>query len=372
MKEKKWLKPLIIVAVIIALIAAAVMGVQSYLASRSVVLTMDDVVTTAMALSNYLITMAVVIVIAIVVVIAAVKIKKPLRGLIQAQGGVAVILAIAITANVICMGPEYALLNNTFGDQYYLTEGTIADSEQLVKDIANEGIVLLKNDDNALPLADVTKLNVFGWASTNPIYGGTGSGSVDTTTCITLLKGLENAGFELNTTLSDFYTAYETTRPTIGMNGQDWTVPEPSMADYDAAGIFENAKEFSDTAVVVIARSGGEGADLPTSLTDENTFENVGGWKGVHGVRYSSNPEDIDPSKHYLELTGRETAMVERVTSEFDNVIIVVNSANAMELGWLEEYDSINGAVWMAGPGQTGFDSLGKILKGEVNPSVSW
>lgn len=369
MEKKKWLKPLIAVIVIIAVIAAAAAGINSYLASRSVQITADDVMATVITLKSYIVEIVVVIVLAIVVAIAVFKLKQPLKGFIRWEALIAAIVAIAVIANTIVMGPEYGILNNTFGDQYYLTEETIAASEQLVQDIADEGIVLLKNEDNALPLSGVKKLNVFGWSSTNPIYGGTGSGSVDESTCISLLRGLEDAGFELNTTISDFYTAYQNERPYVGMGGQDWTIPEPTMDEYDAANIFENAKAFSDTAVIVIARTGGENADLPTSILDEDTFEESGGWSGASGVRYSSNEDDIDASKSYLELSNREIAMVERVTSEFENVIVVINSANAMELGFLDEYDSIKGALWMAGPGQTGFESLGRILNGEVNPS---
>ena len=153
------------------------------------------------------------------------------------------------------------------------------------------------------------------------------------------------------------------------MWGQDWTIPEPTMEEYDAAGIFENAKEYSDTALIVISRSGGEGADLPTSYDGEDTFEEGGTW-GASGVRISSQDDDRDASKHYLELSNREIAMVERVTSEFDNVIVVINAANPMELGWLDQYDSIKGALVMAGPGQTGFNALGEILTGEVNHSA--
>lgn len=87
-------------------------------------------------------------------------------------------------------------------------------------------------------------------------------------------------------------------------------------------------------------------------------------------MRISSQDDDRDASKHYLELSNREIAMVERVTSEFDNVIVVINAANPMELGWLDQYDSIKGALVMAGPGQTGFNALGEILTGEVNPSA--
>lgn len=369
MKEKKWLKPLIIVLVVVAVIAAVVAGIKSYLASRSVTLTMEDVVATLQTLSSYLVVLGVIIAICLIVIIAAVKVKKPLRGLVQVQGLIAMLLALVVVVNMICLGPEYGILNNMFGETYLLSEETVAASESLVQDIADEGIVLLKNEDNMLPLSGVDKLNVFGWSSTNPVYGGTGSGSVDESTCISLLQGLMDAGFELNTDISDFYTAYLDARPPVEMGGQDWTIPEPTIAEYDSAGIFESAKSFSDTAVVVIARSGGENADLPTSLTDEDTFENVGGWSGYSGVRYSSNPEDIDPSKSYLELSNREIDMLDRVTSEFDNVVVVINSANAMELGFLEEYDAIKSALWLAGPGETGFESLGRILKGAVNPS---
>ena len=211
---------------------------------------------------------------------------------------------------------------------------------------------------------------MFGWSSTNPVYGGTGSGGLsDSYPTVSLLEGLSNAGIEYNTTITDFYTEYRDTRPTVGMWGQDWTIPEPTMEEYDAAGIFENAKEYSDTALIVISRSGGEGADLPTSYDGEDTFEEGGTW-GASGVRISSQDDDRDASKHYLELSNREIAMVERVTSEFDNVIVVINAANPMELGWLDQYDSIKGALVMAGPGQTGFNALGEILTGEVNPSA--
>ncbi|MCD8085180.1 MAG: glycoside hydrolase family 3 C-terminal domain-containing protein [Clostridiales bacterium] len=368
MKKNKWLKPVIVIAVIAVLLVAAYQSLNSYLSSRSVSVTASDIMSTIVTLQDYLIALGAVLVAAIVVAIAAFKFRQPLAGLIRGEALVAAVLAILVVVNAICLGPEYSILNNVLAEQYYSSDETLADAEQLVEDISDEGIVLLKNDDNALPLTGVTRLNVFGWSSTNPIYGGTGSGSVDTETCVTLLQGLEDAGYELNTDISDFYTEFCAERPTVGMLGQDWTIPEPSLEEYDEAGIFESAVEFSDTAVVVIARSGGEGADLPTSITDEDTFVE-GGSYGSSGVRYTSYADDVDPDKSYLELSNREEAMLERVCEEFDNVIVIINSANAMELGFLEEYDSIKAALWVAGPGQTGFESLGKILNGEVNPS---
>lgn len=369
MKNKKFVKPLVILLVVIAVIAAAVMGISNYLGSRGVLPTMEDIMATVKLLANYLIALGVIVGICIIIAIASFWMKKEIRSVVRVQSGVAAILAIVIVVNMICMGPEYSILNNVLGDRYSLQDMTIEESKQLVQDIANEGIVLLKNEGNALPLDGVSKLNVFGWSSTNPIYGGTGSGAVDSSKCISFLKGLEDAGYELNTAISDFYTDFCTERPVIGMRGQDWTIPEPTMKEFEDAGIFENAKEFSDTALVVIGRSGGENADLPATITDEDTFEYAGGFFGYTGVRYTSYADDVDPSRSYLELSNREQAMVDKVCQEFNNVVVVINSANAMELGWLDEYDSIKGALWMAGPGQTGFESLGKILNGTVNPS---
>ena len=132
--------------------------------------------------------------------------------------------------------------------------------------------------------------------------------------------------FETGYHISDFYVEFQDSRPIISYWGQDWTVPEPSMAEYDSAGIFESAKSFSDTALIVLARSGGEGADLPTSYyVEEDTFSPSGNglWGGAGGLRMSAYPEDMDPSKTYLEPTTRELQLIERVSQEFSNVIVV-------------------------------------------------
>ena len=331
----------------------------------------DDVITVLNSCKPYLIFFGVVAVLAIAALIVSLtvkKLQKPQKKLIRAEAGISTLLALGITANLICLGPMSTMISLATGN------GTISDdstneAQATCTNIAEEGMVLLKND-GTLPLASGTKLNVFGWSSTNPVYGGTGSGSLsDSYHKVDILESLQSAGFETNTTLSDFYKTYCAARPTVGMMGQDWTVPEPTMDDYDNAGIFDNAKQFSDTAVIVIARSGGEGADLPKSLPEgQDTFKE-GGAFGSSGLRYSSNADDLDAGKSYLELTNREQAMVDRVTSTFSNVVVVINSANTMELGWLNEYPSIKAAVWTAGAGQTGFTALGEILNGSVNPS---
>ena len=236
-----------------------------------------------------------------------------------------------------------------------VSEENVASATQLCENIADEGIVLLDND-GTLPMAKNSKLNVFGWASTNPCYGGTGSGALsDAYPTVTLLEGLKNAGFELNTELSDFYTSYRADRPVVGMFSQDWTLPEPEAAQYTDE-MMNNAKAFSDTAMVVITRVGGEGADLPTDVSQV-----------TYDAGHSYN--DFEPGDHYLQLSKTEKDMIDLVCKNFDKVVVVYNGANAMELGWVKDYSQIKSVVWCAGTGQSGFNALGSILCGDVNPS---
>lgn len=331
----------------------------------------DDVMNVLNTCKPYLIALGVILVLAVIAAIAVRKMQTAKRKFIRSQSFIAALLAIVVIVNMICWGPMSSMISLATGNGTIAEETSDAATE-LCENIAGEGIVLLENEDNMLPMTEGTKLNVFGWSSTNPVYGGTGSGGLsDAYPTVSLLEGLQNAGFELNQELIDFYTDYRAARPTVGMWGQDWTVPEPTMDEYEKAGVFDSAKEFSDTAVVVIARSGGEGADLPTSLDPEveETFED-GGTFGSKGLRYSENKDDLDASKHYLELSNREEAMLARVAEDYDNIVLVVNAANTMELGFVEDYSQIKSVVWCPGTGQSGFNALGEILSGEINPSA--
>lgn len=329
---------------------------------------LDDVKTVIGLMSNHLIAIAVCLVLAIVATVAVMKLSKAKKKLIRANAWIAFILALVLIVNLILTGPVYSIVNLALGDNGDISQESIDSATELCTDIAREGIVLLKNEDGILPLKN-NKVNTFGWSATNPVYGGTGSGSLSGAyPTVTLLEGLTNAGLEYNTALTDFYVNFRATRPMVGMWGQDWTIPEPTQAEYEAAGIYDNAVAYSDTAIIVIARSGGEGADLPTSYDGEDSFQE-GGMFGSSGVRYSEYPDDLDASKHYLELTNREKATVEAVTSKFQNVVVIINAANAMELGWVNDYPSIKGVLFCPGTGQSGFNALGEILAGKVNPS---
>ena len=316
----------------------------------------SDVLSILELIRPYLIAIGIAIVLGIVVTIAVMKVKEPKKYLIRSQARVAVIIAIVVIVNLICTGPMSTLLSLVSGSGT-ITAETQASAEELGMEIADEGIVLLKNEDNLLPMTDNKNLNVFGWASTNPVYGGTGSGALsDSYEIVNLTSGLENAGFTLNTELSDFYTDYRADRPVVGMWEQEWTLPEPPTDQYSDE-LMNNAKEFSDTAMIVFSRPGGEHIDLPENM---------------EGMNYTNNSEDyadFPERTHYLELSQSERNLVDLVCENFENVIVVYNGANTLEMGFVNEYPQIKSALWVPGTGQNGFNSLGDILAGEVNPS---
>ena len=315
----------------------------------------------------------------IVIMIAAHAAKKGTRHVIRWIAGLGGLAAIVGIVNAICFGPMY---NNVSGflnaSKVELSEETVSQSRMTVQRVGEEGMVLLKND-GLLPLGeDVKKLNVFGWASTNPLYGGTGSGSSDSSTAVSILQSLKNAGFETNDGLSGMYREYRADRPTIAMASQDWTIPEPPVSVYND-NLIEATHEFSDTAVIVIGRSGGEGADLPTDMLSviNGTYNPAGqvsaapaNFNYMNAVYYNNGAyDDFEAGESYLELSVTEENLVEKVCSEYDKVIVIINANNAMELGWVDEYEQIGAVILAPGSGITGFQALGRILSGDVNPS---
>lgn len=330
----------------------------------------EDVVSVVQQIAGYLLVIGIALAAMIVVMIAVKKIPKPKKGMIRIQSVLAFLLVTVTVVNLILFGPMSNTITAAMSEMGTLSDETVASSRDIVEEVTSEGIVLTKNDDGVLPL-EPGNLNVFGWASTNPVYGGTGSGTIDVSTAVSLLDGLENAGFNLNTELSDMYTEYRSDRPVISINdGQEWTLPEPPVDQYSDE-MLANAREFSDTALIVLARPGGEGADLPHDMGAvlDGTWSQ--GTKYTNGFYENNSDEypDFTDGQTYLELSQTERNLVEMVCSQFDNVIVVYNGANTMEMGWTEEYEQINGVILCAGPGATGFNALGKVLTGEVNPS---
>lgn len=225
-------------------------------------------------------------------------------------------------------------------------------------------------------------LIVFGWAATNPIYGGTGSGSSDSASAVDILTSLSDAGFKVNQDIIDMYTEYKPSRESAGATNvsyTDWSLPEPPVENYTDE-LMDGAKEFSDRAMIVISRSGGEGQDSPMDMKAviDGTYdvrEEIADGNEMYtyfGCSYTNNSEaydDFDEGESYLELSNTEEAMVEKVCSEFEDVVVVINANNAMELGWVNDYEQIGAVILAPGTGASGMAALGDILNGTVNPS---
>ena len=225
-------------------------------------------------------------------------------------------------------------------------EQAIAHGNDVSSRILQEGSVLLKNDNNVLPLsADTKAVNLFGWRSSKMVFGGAGSGFVDDADAVSLQTALGAKNIAINEDLMKLYTDYSSAANASGVGETDFTLTELPASSYTDA-VIAQAKAFSDTAIITVSRMGGEGNDLPTDMGL------VGGEAG----------------KHYLELSSDEEAMVKLVCENFDKVILLVNSSHAMELGFIEKYD-IDAVLWIGCPGTNGLPGVVSVLTGEVAPS---
>lgn len=238
-------------------------------------------------------------------------------------------------------------------------------SNEVSERIVEEGIVLLKNDNNALPLAENSRISVFGKNSVDIVIGGSGSGGAsDTSSVKSLYDSLEAAGFVCNPALKSFYQNNTQSgdgrpnNPSMESGGTPTLhTGETPWSSYVANNVPASyASDYKDAALIVLSRIGGEGWDLPRTMGSAS------------GAR---NADD-----HYLQPDANETALIREVCSAgFDKVIIIINVSTTMELGFWDDpghyaYNAnIDAALWLGAPGESGVMALGRILKGEVTPS---
>ena len=322
---------------------------------------MADVMNVIGSLTPYLIAIGVLFVLALIITFAVNKktVKDvATRKIVHSESWLVALVGIVVAVSMMLTGPLSTLLNNATTTKYMLSDTTVSKANELAKDVQSEAVTLLKNDDSNLPLSG-KKVNVFGWGSTNPVYGGTGSGSMSKQyKTVSLLDGMKQAGLKTNTELSKLYTDYRKDRPEVGMFAQDWTLPEVPAKQYSDK-LVSDAKDFSDEAVVVLTRVGGEGADLPTDMK-------------AKGITYKNNSKDYDDfqkGESFLQLSKTERDMIDLVTSNFKKVTLVYNGANTFQFDFLNDYPQIQSVVWCPPAGQTGFSALGEVLAGETNPS---
>ncbi|MBR4766771.1 MAG: glycoside hydrolase family 3 protein, partial [Clostridia bacterium] len=221
----------------------------------------------------------------------------------------------------------------------------IAKTSRVAVEIEEEGVVLLKNEDNLLPIGD-NGLNIFGVGSAFPFIGGTGSGCTTSDNPVYLYDALDMAGVRYNKELRKLYEAnggssdlpyvnHTIINNLVNLVLLKNTIDEMSPLKLTDK-IMSDAASFSDTALIVIGRTGTEGGDIDTDI---------------------------------LKLSKNELAMVEKVCNTFEKVIVLFNTGNVMEMGWLDDYDSIKAALEVWIPGEFGFEGVVNILTGKSNPS---
>lgn len=261
-----------------------------------------------------------------------------------------VTVAVVVAVLVVSVGPTVMDIARTMSGKDITMDSSTpegikarAEAEKVSQRLVDEGIVLLKNDDNQLPYKDTDKINIFGVSSHMIRYGGGGSGATDVSRAVDFFTALNNGGIEYNTELTDAYGKLakgnkgggtgitQVIAGFLGKGGSD----EPNISHLSDEMLVQ-AKAYSDSAVIVITSSGTEASDF--------------------------TPEQ-------LKLSDNKRALVEKVTSEFSNVTIIINAGNTLELGFVEEFPQIKSVVWMGTPGPFGAESLASILSGKVNPS---
>lgn len=288
------------------------------------------------------------------------SVKKPGKlGLVL----ICVLLAVAVIVNICCAAFR-TTLDQFLGSRATLSDGLLKTGNTLAEVIQEEGTVLLRNENSVLPLnKDVKKVNVFGWSATQWITGGSGSGQCATLE-VDLLSALKEAGVEYNQSLVDMYKSFLDNRPFTGPRGGALhTYPEefsrlyePSIHDESCytQTLLDDAKAFSDTAIVVIGRVNGESNDAPLE-------------------QYKQVARDgdivVDDSRGYLEISTEEEELLTYAGENFENVIVVVNNTNPMELSFLEAIPGLDACLLAGGTGALGARSLVKLLYGDANPS---
>lgn len=278
----------------------------------------------------------------------------------------AAIIAIMTIANCILLEPTLAQKITSWicppNIDSNAVEQSRAEGQELSKNIVKEGSVLVKNN-GVLPLnpIDDASVNVFGHASIDWVYGGSGSGQVlpennNANENIDFLEALDNYYIEYNDELIEMYHSFASPVGDIGSIGTlydaFYKLYEPSIQNdkYYTDSILNNAKDFSDTAFCVIGRHAGETED-PTR------------------VQYKGKSMGVDSSRHYLEISKEEEELLTYLGENYEKVIVIVNSTNTMELDFVNTIPGIDACLVVGATGTRGAEAIPYILYGEVSPS---
>lgn len=302
--------------------------------------------------------------------------KKKKSGVVGLSIGMAAILVTSVVLNFLALNKFDNILEqfigkfpdsirgDTLGADVDYVKSAFSDSRQLyaheenlVAEIAQEGVTLLEND-GLLPLKKGTTLSLFSHSSVDLVSGGSGSGSGSFELTLDLKTGLTAAGLKVNETLWNFYekgkgSSYKRGAGVINYGAAlDWRINEcPANVIQSDSAV---TKSYGDSvAMFVLSRTGGEGGDLARDMAA------YGGKSGTH----------------YLEPDETELGVIEYLNNTFEDVILLVNCNNAPELGWVKNYPHIKAVLNFPGAGRTGTKGLGYVLTGtdkdgnEISPS---
>ncbi len=304
--------------------------------------------------------------------------QKGPRRVLRIAGRVALCLAVvalvAINVALLVMGDtiESFISSEKIDITDDELDGLMNSGMNLCQEIESEGLVLAQNNDATLPFsANTTKVNVFGWSATQWVVSGSGSGQTSGT-YTDFLDSLYLSGYEYNDELTDMYRSFYGERPYCKKSGnvlgsqtagalnthsyEFSRLYEPSIYDrnYYTTEILDNAKRFSDTAIVVISRITGESNDCP---------------QVQYKVTQSNGAVQTDTTRTYLELSSEEEALLRYVGANYDKVVVLVNSTNTMELGEVETIPGVDACMIVGATGEYGAQGVVDALWGKVNPS---
>lgn len=281
------------------------------------------------------------------------------------MGLIALLMAAVVVASAMFSDTISRYLGGIGGNE--LSEETLSEGTALIEDIVEEGTVLLKNENEALPLSaeEFGKVNVFGWAAYDWMTSTFGSGYSNTVLPkVKLFDALDEAGVEYNQTLYNMYRNFYSAT-TSGWGSSDlreyrgdvavgttkkFVLHEPGAAYYTDE-IIADAKAFSSVALVVIGRTGGEAADLRNY--QEKQVQTNG-----------SSATLTDASRTYLQLSTEEEEMITAAKKACDKVVVLLNTSNTMELGFLDD-EGIDAALLVGLTGLTGVNAVVDLLRGE-------
>ena len=271
------------------------------------------------------------------------------------------------------VAPKPNPTGNYFEADYASKDEAMKAADNLNEQICEEGFTLLKNEDNALPLAEGANISVFGKSSSELLYGLSSNYTQNRGKMTTLQESLQSAGFNLNPSLVNFYAnsaasgSGRGSQPTNGTRTFGYNTGETPISMYTEE-LEQSYSNYNDAAIVVFSRSSGEGWDMPRTMEwDGKSFASGGRGQLVPGAR---NMDD-----HYLQLDQNETDLLKYLNGKFEKVIVLLNTPSQFETGFLDDpghyayQPNIKAALWLGYFGKTGINALGRILKGEVNPS---